>query len=159
KYYFFDREDNPGYSTYKGSIDSLDKIASVFPVFFFLVAALICLTTMTRMVEENRVEIGTLKALGYRDLEIASKFVVYAALASIVGCVIGILVGSSILPYIINQAYAFAFTLPDVKIHYYSSYIIQSLVASILCTVGAALIVLKGELRENPSNLMRAKAP
>ncbi|GAA0084756.1 ABC transporter permease [Clostridium sp. CTA-7] len=159
KYYFFDREDNPGYSTYKGSIDSLDKIASVFPVFFFLVAALICLTTMTRMVEENRVEIGTLKALGYRDLEIASKFVVYAALASIVGCVIGILVGSSILPYIINQAYAFAFTLPDVKIHYYSSYIIQSLVASILCTVGAALIVLKGELIENPSNLMRAKAP
>jgi putative ABC transport system permease protein len=159
KYYFFDREDNPGYSTYKGSIDSLDKIASVFPVFFFLVAALICLTTMTRMVEENRVEIGTLKALGYRDLEIASKFVVYAALASIVGCVIGILVGSSILPYIINQAYAFAFTLPDVKINYYPSYIIQSLVASIFCTVGAALIVLKGELRENPSNLMRAKAP
>ncbi|MDZ4957232.1 FtsX-like permease family protein, partial [Clostridium perfringens] len=105
KYYFFDREDNPGYSTYRGSIDSLDKIASVFPVFFFLVAALICLTTMTRMVEENRVEIGTLKALGYRDLEIASKFVVYAALASIVGCVIGILVGSSILPYIIKQAY------------------------------------------------------
>ncbi len=67
KYYYFDREDNSGYSTYKGSIESLDKIASVFPVFFFLVAALICLTTMTRMVEENRTEIGTLKALGYRD--------------------------------------------------------------------------------------------
>lgn len=88
KYYFFGREDNPGYSTYKGSIDSLDKIASVFPVFFFLVSALICLTTMTRMVEENRVEIGTLKALGYRDLEIARKFIVYAALASIVGSVL-----------------------------------------------------------------------
>jgi putative ABC transport system permease protein len=159
KYYFFDRNDNPGYSTYKGSIDSLDKIASVFPVFFFLVAALICLTTMTRMVEENRVEIGTLKALGYKDLEIARKFIVYAALASIAGSVIGILVGSSILPYIINQAYSSTFTLPDVKIHYYSSYIIQSLVASILCTVGASLIVLKEELRENPSNLMRTKAP
>ena len=159
KYYFFDREDNPGYSTYKGSIDSLDKIASVFPVFFFLVAALICLTTMTRMVEENRVEIGTLKALGYKDLEIARKFIVYAALASIAGSVMGILVGSSVLPYIIRQAYSSAFTLPAVKINYYTSYIIQSLVASIVCTVGAALIVLKGELLENPSNLMRTKAP
>lgn len=159
KYYFFDRNDNPGYSTYKGSIDSLDKIASVFPVFFFLVAALICLTTMTRMVEENRIEIGTLKALGYKDLEIARKFIVYAALASIAGSVIGIVVGSSILPYIIGKAYSSTFTLPDVKIHYYPSYIIQSLVASIFCTVGAALIVLKEELRENPSNLMRTKAP
>ncbi|MBS5306722.1 FtsX-like permease family protein [Clostridium tertium] len=159
KYYFFDREDNPGYSTYKGSIDSLDKIASVFPVFFFLVAALICLTTMTRMVEENRVEIGTLKALGYRDLEIARKFIVYAALASIVGSVLGIVIGSSALPYIIKQAYSSSFTLPDVNIYFYPSYVIQSLVASIVCTVGAALIVLKGELLENPSNLMRTKAP
>lgn len=159
KYYFFGREDNPGYSTYKGSIDSLDKIASVFPVFFFLVSALICLTTMTRMVEENRVEIGTLKALGYRDLEIARKFIVYAALASIVGSVLGIVIGSSALPYIIKQAYSSSFTLPDVNIYFYPSYVIQSLVASIVCTVGAALIVLKGELLENPSNLMRTKAP
>ncbi|WP_111928676.1 ABC transporter permease [Clostridium tertium] len=159
KYYFFDREDNPGYSTYKGSIDSLDKIALVFPVFFFLVAALICLTTMTRMVEENRVEIGTLKALGYRDLEIARKFIVYAALASIIGSVLGILIGSSMLPYIVNQAYSSSFTLPSVNIYFYTSYIIQSLVASIVCTVGAALIVLKGELIDNPSNLMRTKAP
>ncbi len=159
EYYFFDRTDNPGYSTYKGSIESLDKIASVFPVFFFLVAALICLTTMTRMVEENRIEIGTLKALGYKDLEISKKFVIYAALASICGSVIGILVGSTILPYIINIAYSSTFTLPEVKINYYTSYIIQSIIASILCTVGAAVIVLKEELRDNPSNLMRAKAP
>lgn len=159
KYYFFDRNDNAGYSTYKGSIDSLDKIASVFPVFFFLVAALICLTTMTRMVEENRIEIGTLKALGYRDLEISRKFIVYAALASIAGSVLGILVGSTAIPYIISEAYASKFILPAVKISYYPSYIIQSLVASVLCTVGASLIVLKEELRENPSNLMRIKAP
>ncbi|WP_195429838.1 FtsX-like permease family protein [Clostridium sp. D46t1_190503_E9] len=159
KYYFFDREDNPGYTTYKGSIDSLDKIALVFPVFFFLVAALICLTTMTRMVEENRVEIGTLKALGYRDLEIAKKFVVYAALASIIGSILGIAIGSSMLPYIVSQAYSASFTLPNVNIYFYPSYIIQSLVASIVCTVGAALIVLKGELIDSPSNLMRIKAP
>ena len=159
KYYFFDREDNPGYSTYKGSIDSLDKIASVFPVFFFLVAALICLTTMTRMVEENRIEIGTLKALGYRDLEIARKYIVYASIASFAGAITGILVGSSILPYIVNIAYSSNFTLPKVIISFYPSYIIQSLVASLLCTVGASFIVLKEELRENPSNLMRVKAP
>ncbi|MBQ3420384.1 MAG: FtsX-like permease family protein, partial [Romboutsia sp.] len=159
KYYFFGRVDNPGYSTYKGSIDSLDKIALVFPVFFFLVAALICLTTMTRMVEENRIEIGTLKAIGYTDLEISRKFVVYAALASIAGCIVGILVGSILLPNVINIAYSSTFTLPQVKIKYYLSYIIQSLVASLVCTVGAALIVLKEELRDNPSNLMRSKAP
>ena len=159
KYYFFDRNDNPGYSTYKGSIESLDKIASVFPVFFFLVAALICLTTMTRMVEENRIEIGTLKALGYRDLEISRKYIVYASIASIFGAVVGILVGSTALPYIVNIAYSSNFTLPKVIINFYPSYIIQSLVASLLCTVGASFIVLKEELRENPSNLMRTKAP
>ena len=111
------------------------------------------------MVEENRIEIGTLKALGYRDLEISRKFIVYAALASIAGSVLGILVGSTAIPYIISEAYASKFILPAVKISYYPSYIIQSLVASVLCTVGASLIVLKEELRENPSNLMRIKAP
>lgn len=159
KYYFFDRNDNPGYSTYKGSIDSLDKIASVFPVFFFLVAALICLTTMTRMIEENRIEIGTLKALGYRDLEIARKYIVYASIASIAGAILGIVAGSIALPLIVNIAYSSSFTLPKVIINFYPSYIIQSLVASLLCTVGASFIVLKEELKENPSNLMRTKAP
>ena len=114
---------------------------------------------MTRMVEENRIEIGTLKAIGYTDLEISRKFVVYAALASIAGCIVGILVGSILLPNVINIAYSSTFTLPQVKIKYYPSYIIQSLVASLVCTVGAALIVLKEELRDNPSNLMRSKAP
>ena len=159
KYYFFDRNDNAGYSNYGGSVESLDKIASVFPVFFFIVAALICLTTMTRMVEENRIEIGTLKAIGYTDFEISKKFIVYSAISSLAGCTLGILVGSSILPYIISEAYSSSFTLPDVMIKYYPSYIIESIIVSLLCTVGAALIVLKEELRETPSNLMRAKAP
>lgn len=159
KYYFFDREDNSGYSTYKGSIESLDKIASVFPVFFFLVAALICLTTMTRMVEENRTEIGTLKALGYRDYEIAKKFIVYAMLATIAGSVLGIIVGCGILPKIISDAYGSAFMLPDVEMKLYPSYIIQSVLCSLVCTVGASLFVLKQELQEQPSALMRVKAP
>ncbi|WP_238886854.1 FtsX-like permease family protein [Clostridium sp. YIM B02551] len=159
KYYFFDRNDNPGYGVIKDSIKSLDNIASVFPVFFFLVAVLICLTTMTRMVEENRIEIGTLKALGYSDLEISEKFVVYAALASIIGGILGILVGCTALPSIINSAYGMLFVIPKFSIYFYPSYIIQSMAASILCTVGAVLFVLEVELKNNPSDMMRPKAP
>ncbi len=158
-YYFFDRSDNIGYSGLKDSINSLDNIASVFPVFFFLIAVLICLTTMTRMVEENRGEIGTLKALGYSDLEISRKFVVYASLASILGSVIGILVGCNIIPQIINTSYGSLYNLPSLTIYYYPSYVIQSILISILCTVGAAVYVLSMELKSTPSNLMRAKAP
>lgn len=158
-YYVFDRTDNPGYSGYKDSINSLDSIASVLPVFFFIVAVLICLTTMTRMVEEKRIEIGTMKALGYGDFEISLKFVIYAALASILGCLLGILVGSNILPNIISNAYTSVYSLPKITTYYYPSYIIQALVISILCTVGAALFVVRVELKNKPSNLMRPKAP
>src|SRR5699024_1503159 len=113
KYYFFNRTDNIGYSGLKDSINSLDSIASVFPLFFFLIAVLICLTTMTRMVEENRGEIGTLKALGYNNLEISRKFVIYASLASIIGSAIGILIGCNILPQIINTSYRSLYNLPS----------------------------------------------
>ena len=150
---------NSGYSGLKDAINGLDSIASVFPVFFFLVAILICLTTMTRMVEENRGEIGTLKALGYNNFEISRKFIVYASLASILGSTIGILVGCNILPKIINDSYKSLYSLPDLTIYYYPSYIIQSILISILCTVGAALFVLIVELKSNPANLMRAKSP
>ncbi|MCE9656456.1 MAG: ABC transporter permease [Clostridium celatum] len=159
EYYVFDRTDNTGYSGYKDSINSLDKIASVLPVFFFLLALMICLTTMTRMVEENRVEIGTLKALGYGNFEISKKYIIYASLASISGCILGILIGSNILPSVISNAYESLYSLPKVSIHYYNSYIIQSMVVSILCTVGASLFVISVELKDKPSNLMKVKAP
>ncbi|WP_300351585.1 FtsX-like permease family protein [Clostridium sp.] len=159
KYIIFNRTDNPGYSGYKDSIDSLNSIASVLPVFFFLVAILICLTTMTRMVEEKRTEIGTMKALGYDNFRISLKFVVYALLGSLVGCIFGILVGSNIIPNIISNAYTSVYEIPKLETYYYKSYIIQSLVISILCTVGAALFVIRVELKNKPSNLMRPKAP
>ncbi|WP_122639745.1 ABC transporter permease [Romboutsia sp. Marseille-P6047] len=159
KYYFFDRNDNVGYSGLKDAINSLDSIASVLPVFFFLVAIMICLTTMTRMVEENRGEIGTLKALGYNNFEISRKFVVYASLASIIGSVLGILIGCTILPNVINESYKSLYNLPRLTVYYYPSYIVQSILISILCTVGAALFVLSVELKSTPSNLMRQKAP
>ncbi|WIV19400.1 ABC transporter permease [Paenibacillus polygoni] len=158
-YYVSDRTDNPGYLGYKDSIHSLDSIASVLPVFFFLLAVMICLTTMTRMVEENRTEIGTLKALGYGNFEIAKKYMIYASLASILGAVLGILIGASILPGIISNAHESLYSLPKVSIVYYPSYIAQSLFISILCTVGASLFVLRVELRNKPANLMKVKAP
>ena len=120
---------------------------------------MICLTTMTRMVEENRVEIGTLKALGYGNFEISKKYIIYASLASISGCILGILIGSNILPSVISNAYESLYSLPKVSIHYYNSYIIQSMVVSILCTVGASLFVISVELKDKPSNLMKVKAP
>lgn len=159
QYYFFDRTDNPGYSGYEDSISSLDNIASVLPVFFFLVAVLISLTTMTRMVEENRVEIGTLKSLGYSDFEISKKYIVYSSLASILGCILGILIGSNVLPIIISNAYESLYSLPKLNIYYYKSYIIQSMLISILCTVGATLFVIRIELKSKPSSLMKVKAP
>lgn len=119
KYYFFDRTDNQGYLGYKDSINCLGNIASVLPIFFFLVAILICLTTMTRMVEENRLEIGTLKALGYKDLEISWKYIIYASIASISGCIIGILIGSTALPKIISNAYGSIYTVPKIILYYY----------------------------------------
>ncbi|MGL6184187.1 MAG: FtsX-like permease family protein [Clostridium chrysemydis] len=159
KYIVFDRTDNQGYSGYKDSINSLDSIAKVLPVFFFIVAILICLTTMTRMVEEKRIEIGTMKALGYGNLSIALKFIVYASLASVLGCLLGLLVGSNIIPSIISNAYTSVYGLPKVETYYYPLYIIQSLVISVLCTVGAAMFVVRVELKDKPCNLMRPKAP
>ena len=159
KYYFFDRTDNQGYLGYKDSIECLGNIASVLPMFIFLRAILICLTTMTRMVEENRLEIGTLKALGYKDLEISWKYIIYASIASILGSVLGILIGSTVLPSIISNAYESIYNVPKIILYYYPVYIIQSMAISILCTVGAALFVIKIELKSKPANLMRAKAP
>ena len=159
KYYFFQRSDNPGYSNYKCSVKSINKIAAVFSIFFFIVSSLICSTTMTRMIEEERIEIGTLKALGFRDFEVSKKFIVYAAIPTLIGSFLGILVGTNIFPYIISDAYTTAFTLPDVIIKYYPSYIIESIVVSLLCTVGTTSIVLRKVLKENIYNLMRPKAP
>lgn len=158
-YYYFDREDFSGFTGYRDAINSIKNIASFLPLFFFLVAVLICLTTMTRMVEEKRIEIGTLKALGYSNFEIAKKYIVYASIASIVGSILGIVVGCNLFPRVISTAYSVMYNVGKIKIIFYPSYIIQTMLISIACTVGAALVVLKGELMNKPCDLMRAKAP
>lgn len=159
KYVYQDRNVNPAYTEYKDNADRISSIATVFPVFFFMIAALICLTTMTRMVDEKRGEIGTLKALGYSNFEIAQKFIVYAVLASVIGSLLGLVIGFNVFPSVIYNAYGSLYNLPPVIITYYPSYSIQSLVVALLCTVLSSMIVLRVDLLSTPSVLMRPKAP
>ncbi|WKY43599.1 FtsX-like permease family protein [Eubacteriaceae bacterium ES2] len=159
KWYFFDRDENPGYRSYGEDATRINNIANVFPLFFLLVAALVSFTTMTRMVEEQRTQIGTLKALGYRHSQIASKFIIYAILAGLTGAVIGIIVGLNTLPYLIAGAYGMMYQVPDLLIDPPWLPIMISAVMAVLCTVAAAGLATIVELREQPSELMRPKAP
>lgn len=158
-YLYFGREDYPGYSEYKENAKRLAAIATVFPVFFFLIAGLVCLTTMTRMVDEKRSEIGGLKALGYSNFEISLKYLVYAIAASLVGTILGLLIGFNLFPKIIIDAYGSLYNLPSATTTYYGSYAIQSIMAAVVCTVLAALLVLRIDLLSTPAALLRPKAP
>ena len=155
-----DREDLPEYSDYGDNADRLKSIGQVFPVIFFLVAALISLTTMTRMVEEQRTQIGTLKALGYRKLAIAAKYICYALLATVGGSIMGMLLGEKI-PYVIITAYGIMYhnVSNTISIDYQLSFALIASGASIVCTVGATLFACTKELQETPASLMRPPAP
>ena len=154
-----DRNSHYSYVDYKSSAESIDALAAIFPVFFFLVAALVCLTTMTRMVDEQRVNIGTLKALGYSKGAIASKFIVYALSASIVGSLIGIAIGFTVFPLVIFNAYGIMYTLPPVKLILDIPLAFGATAAAVLVTTLSALGACYKELLETPSVLMRPKAP
>ena len=159
EYFVTDRNGNPSYTEFSDNADRISSIATVFPVFFFMIAALICLTTMTRMVDEKRGEIGTLKALGYSNFEIAQKFIIYASIASLVGSGLGLVIGFNVFPTVIFNAYGSMYNLPPVIITYYLSYSLQSVIVAVLCTVLSSLIVLRVDLLSTPSVLMRPKAP
>ncbi|MEG2916920.1 MAG: FtsX-like permease family protein [Clostridium sp.] len=159
KWYVLDRNTNYTFVDYEGSADRVNAIAQVFPVFFFVVAALVCLTTMTRMVDEQRGNIGTLKALGYSKGAIVSKYIIYAALASLIGSIIGIIIGFTIFPTVIFNAYGIMYNLPKVILTFNVKYAIMSTMASILTTTLAAVFACYRELVETPALLMRPKAP
>ena len=159
EWYVFDRTGNPGYSEYGENAERVNNIAAVFPVFFILVAALVCLTTMTRMVEEQRSQIGTLKALGYTNGQIIFKFMFYALTATLLGSVIGAILGQKLFPFAILRAYGMLYTMPEVIIH-------TDWLLTALCTLTAAAAVMltvylscRSELAEQPAQLMRPKAP
>lgn len=159
QWYVWDRENNPGYSDYGDDAAKVDAIATVFPVFFILVAALVCLTTMTRMVEEQRTQIGTMKALGYGRGAIMMKYVTYAILASILGSAVGLSIGMQLFPKIIINAYGILYDLPKALTPFRWDYAFWCTLVAIACTGISALIACYKELQESPAQLMRPKAP
>lgn len=161
KWYIADRNDLPEYTSYGENADRMRAIGKVFPVIFFLVAALISLTSMTRMVEEQRTQIGTMKALGYSKIHIASKYLSYAFLATAGGSIVGILIGEKILPFIIIKGYGMMYHNVDktLQIHYELKYALTASVAALICTVGATVFSCYRALAETPASLMRPPAP
>ena len=156
-----DRNDLPEYSDFGDNAERLKNIGKVFPMIFFLVAALISLTTMTRMVEEQRTQIGTMKALGYGKTAIASKYLSYAFLATVGGSIAGVLFGEKVLPYIIIQAYGIMYwNIGDhMQLDYELQYALIASGAAVICTMGATLFSCAKTLAETPASLMRPPAP
>ena len=159
EWYALDRSDNPGWSSYGEDADRVDAVAAVFPIFFLLVAGLVCLTTMTRMVEEQRTEIGTLKALGYSTGQISVQFLIYAALASVLGVVVGTLIGFQLFPKVIFLCYKTMYDFPYVNCPFHWDYALICLAAALACTGLTSMIACQAELREVPAQLMRPKPP
>ena len=161
QWYIYDRSSLPEYADYGDNAERIRSLGQVFPVIFFLVAALICLTTMTRMVEEQRTQIGTLKALGYAKMDIASKYLNYALLATIGGSVFGMLIGEKLIPYVIISAYGTVYRNMAVmiRIDYIIRYALIASVASVFCTVGATFAACSKVLAETPASLMRPPTP
>lgn len=159
EWYILTREENQGYVEYLQDADRIANIGKVFPIVFFVVAALISLTSMNRMVEEQRGEIGTLKALGYNKVQIASKYILYALLATVIGSVLGMCVGFQLIPGIIIDIYGMMYTIPETVIEFNTYYAVTGLLAALLCTVGATIYTCVKELMGTPAKLMRPKAP
>ncbi len=159
KWYVLDRDYNPSYSGYADDCDRVDAVASVFPIFFILVAALVCCTTMTRMVEEQRTQTGTLKALGYSRYSIISQYVLYALAASVSGVFIGLVIGFNTIPPIIFNCYKAMYSQPYLIYPFRWDYAIGCVVAACLCTGLSALYASRLELISCPAQLMRPKPP
>lgn len=159
KWYIQDRLDNTGYTNIFDAIETMSNISKIFPIIFYLVAVLISLTSMTRMIEEERVEIGTLKALGYKNGQIISKYMLYSFSACIIGGVLGMSICFYLLPSIVWKLYSMIYTIPEFYTTYRLSIGLVGILISFICIGGATLIVAYNELKETPSVLMRPKPP
>lgn len=159
EWYVLDRNTNVGFASFSSDADRMDSLSTVFPLIFFLVAALVALTTMTRMVEEERILIGTYKALGYSNTKIASKYIIYAALASVFGSIAGILVGFRVLPQVVWTAYGILYTAPALIMPLNLSYALTASFAAVFCTLSATYAACHSTLKESPANLMLPRAP
>ncbi|WP_438349315.1 ABC transporter permease [Paenibacillus sp. FA6] len=159
KWIVLDRNSNVSYVSFSMNSEKIAAVAKVFPMFFFLVAALVALTTMTRMVEEERTQIGTLKALGYTKTAIMSKYIIYCGLASVVGSIIGLLAGFQLLPIVLWNAYKSSYHLPSFITQFSWSFAIIASVLAILCTMVATISAGYQALKEKPATLMLPRAP
>lgn len=159
KWYVLSRDEMITPAGFEANIEKVASIARVFPVFFFLIAALVCLTTMTRMVEEERGVIGTMKALGYGPLTIAAKYLLYALIAAFSGSALGLALGFTIFPRIIWNAYTIMYRLPPLSTPFRWNYALLAAGATIACTLGATAWVCAESMRESPAALMLPKAP
>ena len=157
--YVLGRETNTGYVCFESDSSIVEGIANVFPVFFFLVAALVCMTTMNRMVEEQRTQIGVLKALGYGEAGIMGKYLFYSGSAAFTGCVAGYLAGIRLFPLVIWQAYGMMYRFDGIVYAFDWATAVLCLAASLLCSMGTTWASCRHELREVAAELMRPKSP
>lgn len=157
--YVLTRNTNIGYACYESDSNIVAAIANVFPLFFFLVAALICMTTMNRMVEEQRTQIGVLKALGYGNGAIMGKFLFYAGSAAFLGAVLGCVGGTWLFPKVIWTGYSIMYSMGEIEYHFDFGLAAVSIAAALLCSMGAAYFSCRYELYSVPANLIRPKAP
>lgn len=158
-WYIQGRSGNPGYSDYSENTDRIAAVGDVFPLIFFIVAALVCLTTMTRMVEEQRIEMGTMKALGYGGWQIAMKYASYAMSACISGGVVGAIIGFKLFPYVIMKGYSIMYYLGKLETPYRADIAFMAIAAMAVCTAAATFSACYASLKEVPATLMRPKAP
>ncbi|MDR1408880.1 MAG: FtsX-like permease family protein [Oscillospiraceae bacterium] len=153
------REELPGYRSYQQNADNVKILGLIFPLVFFAVAALVVLTTVARMVEEERTQMGTLKALGYEETAIAWKYIFYALLAGCIGSVLGLAIGFTALPTALDAAFGIMFDMPPIHLQLNWGFAIAGILIALLCSVGAAFVACWREMSTNPATLMRPKAP
>ena len=160
KSYVLDRSTNTGYVSFENDSSIVAGVAKVFPLFFFAVAALVCITTMTRMIDEQRTQIGTLKALGYSDgSTIAWKYMSYSGGAALLGCALGFALGTWIFPLFIWMGYSMLYDFAPIVYVFDGWLLIISVLAALACSAGVTWLSCHAELREKPANLMRPKTP
>lgn len=153
------RDENTGYVCFENDTSIVKSISVVFPVFFFLVAALVCMTTMTRMIDEQRTQIGVLKAMGYSNGQIMSKYMLYSGSAALIGCFVGYALGSFLMPKIIWEIYGMMYGFAQLKLTFDPMLALISFISALLCSVGATYIACKKELSKPAAQLIRPKAP
>lgn len=154
-----EREDNLGFGSFESNADIVDSVAKVFPIFFFLIAALVCSTTMSRMIDEERTQIGAFRALGYTNGRIMLKYMIYSGSAAVVGCVAGFLAGSKYFPIAIWIAYGMMFGFAPLEFYFSWELAIISLVVSLICSMGTTYFACRGQLANMPAEILRPKAP